>query len=279
MAQHIKSITMRLKYKHGEMVIPINPESITVSRASASKTENVIGVGDISIPQTNSLATIEIASAFFRYWMDAHPETQQYRTTKEYADWFKTWQLSNFPAQWTVEELGYNLWVTCEAFDYTVKAGEEDDVYYSLSLQEYREYGAKVISIASAASEGAVAPPPEPPRIDASPPVPQTYTVVSGDNLSSIARRLSGSDANWQALYAENKVVIGNNPNLISPGMVLVVPTDWTVRSQSYVPPSSQVVSGGGGSTRDGDSAKAGTGSAATKDIVNHHGGSQKVKI
>ena len=50
-----------------------------------------------------------------------------------------------------------------------------------------------------------------------------TYTVVSGDNLSKIAKNLTGSSANWRAIYNQNKGVIGGNPNLIFPGQRLVI--------------------------------------------------------
>lgn len=53
-----------------------------------------------------------------------------------------------------------------------------------------------------------------PPQSD---PVP-TYTVVKGDNLSSIAAR-HGMD--WTKLYNLNKDLIGSNPGLIYPGQLL----------------------------------------------------------
>ena len=50
-----------------------------------------------------------------------------------------------------------------------------------------------------------------------------TYTVVKGDNLSKIAKNLTGSSANWKAIYEQNKGTIGGNPNLIYPGQQLVI--------------------------------------------------------
>lgn len=52
--------------------------------------------------------------------------------------------------------------------------------------------------------------------------VPRTHTVVSGDSLGAIANKYSG--VTWQQIYAANKAVIGTDPNLIQPGMVLVIP-------------------------------------------------------
>jgi len=39
--------------------------------------------------------------------------------------------------------------VTCEHFNYEIRAGEESDVYYELRLKEYRPFGAKTINFAS----------------------------------------------------------------------------------------------------------------------------------
>lgn len=47
-----------------------------------------------------------------------------------------------------------------------------------------------------------------------------TYTVKKGDTLSSIAAKYGMT---WQQVYARNKFVIGNNPNIIRPGQVLVI--------------------------------------------------------
>lgn len=50
-------------------------------------------------------------------------------------------------------------------------------------------------------------------------PAKKTYTVVKGDTLSGIARKLGIKD--WHTLYNNNKKVIGSNPNLIKPGQKL----------------------------------------------------------
>lgn len=49
------------------------------------------------------------------------------------------------------------------------------------------------------------------------------YTVKKYDTLSSIARQQTGS-ADYAAIWAQNKDLIGDNPNAITPGMVLTIP-------------------------------------------------------
>ena len=47
-----------------------------------------------------------------------------------------------------------------------------------------------------------------------------SYTVVSGDNLSEIAKKQSVSGG-WERLYGDNKDIVGNDPDLIYPGQQL----------------------------------------------------------
>jgi uncharacterized protein YidB (DUF937 family)/LysM repeat protein len=51
----------------------------------------------------------------------------------------------------------------------------------------------------------------------------QTYTVVSGDNLSKIAKHFYGNANDWQKIYDANRDKI-SNPDLIHPGQVLRIP-------------------------------------------------------
>lgn len=46
------------------------------------------------------------------------------------------------------------------------------------------------------------------------------YVVKKGDNLSKIAKKYKTT---WKSIYNTNKKVIGSNPNLIKPGMKLVI--------------------------------------------------------
>jgi nucleoid-associated protein YgaU len=54
-------------------------------------------------------------------------------------------------------------------------------------------------------------------------PPTQTYTVVSGDSLSKIAKQVYGSAKVWRKIYEANKDKI-KNPDLIYPGQVFTIP-------------------------------------------------------
>jgi nucleoid-associated protein YgaU len=53
----------------------------------------------------------------------------------------------------------------------------------------------------------------------------RSYTVVSGDSLSKIARREYGDAKKWRAIYDANRDKI-ENPDLIHPGQVLSIPSE-----------------------------------------------------
>jgi nucleoid-associated protein YgaU len=51
----------------------------------------------------------------------------------------------------------------------------------------------------------------------------RTYTVVEGDTLSGIAKRLYGEANKWKRIYDANRDVI-DDPDLIYPGQDLKIP-------------------------------------------------------
>jgi nucleoid-associated protein YgaU len=78
----------------------------------------------------------------------------------------------------------------------------------------------------------APAPPPAVPSTPRpTPPADAEYVVRPGDCLWSIAETRLGDgadasavDAGWRAIYAHNRAAIGDDPNLIHPGLVLRLP-------------------------------------------------------
>ena len=55
-------------------------------------------------------------------------------------------------------------------------------------------------------------------------PTQRTYTVKPGDNLWNIAISFYNDGIKYKQIYEANKSTIGDNPNLIRPGMVLIIP-------------------------------------------------------
>jgi len=61
------------------------------------------------------------------------------------------------------------------------------------------------------------------PRAEPPAPAERTYTVVQGDSLSKIAKRMYGNANDWRRIFEANKDKI-ENPDLIYPGQVLKIP-------------------------------------------------------
>ena len=57
----------------------------------------------------------------------------------------------------------------------------------------------------------------------ATPAAPRTYTVVAGDSLSKIAKKLYGDGNKWKKIFEANRDTV-KNPDLIHPGQVLKIP-------------------------------------------------------
>jgi nucleoid-associated protein YgaU len=57
----------------------------------------------------------------------------------------------------------------------------------------------------------------------APPAAPRTYTVVAGDSLSKIAKKVYGDANQWKRIFEANRDTV-KNPDLIHPGQVLKIP-------------------------------------------------------
>jgi len=72
-------------------------------------------------------------------------------------------------------------------------------------------------------SPSAAAPSAAPPAASAPAAQAQTYTVVSGDSLSKIAKHFYGDANDWHKIFEANRDKI-SNPDMIHPGQVLLIP-------------------------------------------------------
>ena len=50
------------------------------------------------------------------------------------------------------------------------------------------------------------------------------HTVVAGDTLSAISKKYYDDANKYMKIYEANKALIGDNPDMIKPGMELVIP-------------------------------------------------------
>lgn len=113
--------------------------------------------------------------------------------------------------------------VTLEDYKVSDDVKEGLDLVVSITMKEARHYGTKIMNFAIVPEQPIpAAASPEPERPAARPQV-KTHTVKSGDCLWNIAKKQLGDGSRWKEIHDLNRDKI-SNPNLIHPGLVLVMP-------------------------------------------------------
>lgn len=53
------------EYEEKKLILPVNPDKVKVSKPSPSQRVDVVGIGEVSVPQTRKLASVSISSLFW----------------------------------------------------------------------------------------------------------------------------------------------------------------------------------------------------------------------
>lgn len=209
-----------LSYEKRTLKFPINPESLKIDTDSGSSTVEIEGLGEVSIQSSPKLAKISISSFFW--------QQKNLIPSFMYVNWLKEWQKSKKPAKLVVTRFNYSMQVTCESFSYEMRAGEEKDVYFDLSMQEYRPYGAKTLKGEKNASKLAkvkeilgiaanFAPPvlveiPRPARgKSGAETIGNFFTTTLGiTSICAVSKKITGSSENWKEIFDENQDTLGD---------------------------------------------------------------------
>lgn len=251
------------QYEDKKIKLPVNPESLRKSTSSSAQKVKVVGIGEVSIPQSASLATISVKSFFWKYLFDNSltrlgsnidrvrnamsstderfgtnllDDSTKFKTLTEYVKWFEEWRDSKKPARFTVVTLPnepaeyFDLDVTCERFDYEAKAGEEGDYYYEMELLEYRHYEAKELNTKTDSTTGkTIAETPQKSRLQTFKEKVNEIRVKPVDTVWTIAKKYgSGEYDAWKQLYniGYNRNIIANNLKDLG-NKVLQMPKEW----------------------------------------------------
>lgn len=209
-----------LKYGVNTLKFPVNPENLKIDIDSPSRTEEVEGLGQVSVATVPQLAKISISS-FFWHKVNLLPAFL-------YVNWLKKWQLSGKPAKLIVTRFNYSMQVSCEHFSYDMRAGEEDDIYFELEMQEYRPHSAKLLNPVTNKSllskvkdvlgmiENATLPVlveiPRPSRgRNSKETISNVFKTVTGyTTLCALSKKITGSTENWNEIYDENRQNLGD---------------------------------------------------------------------
>lgn len=224
------SVKMIIQFDGKQLTLPINPESIEPTSEGNNEDIQIIGLGRTVRKGEPGLKSFSIESFFpgphSYYYTGVKPKTciefiEKIRNTENKNNNVARIITTGLP-------LNVNMYFVVDNFKYSNKAGEEEDIYYTLDIKQYKPYGAKTVKVdlsgLASARVAAVSRPA--PVATTSQPTHKTYTVKRGDCLWNITKKYTGNGARWKELYNLNKSKI-RNPNLIYPGQVFTLPTGW----------------------------------------------------
>lgn len=194
-----------------ELVLPITPESFSVSHGVNVQTVNINELGDAHFAGYSTLSNITLTGIFpaNAYDFATYHVTDPY----EYVAQIKALIDARNPVRFLVSGTDVNLPVLVESMDY----GEQDgtnDVYYTITLSGYRYLSTATVPEDATEATATRA-------VETQPEHPTTYTVVKGDTLGAIARKYYGDTSMAYKLATANGI---KNPNLIRVGQVINLP-------------------------------------------------------
>lgn len=215
----------------GEVLLPVTPSKLTLKIKGQNKTLDLISGQQINLLKNPALSEIslEVMLPHERYpFVNGELQSIDY-----YLSYLETLIITKKHFQYIVSRVtpaGTPLYdtssMTVSLEEYSIIDDAENgmDVTVKLDLKQWREYGTKTAQLvqpATATEKAQVTI--ETQRDTSSAPQVKTYTVVSGDCLWNIAKKLLGDGARYPEIYELNKDKI-KNPNLIQPGQVLTLP-------------------------------------------------------
>jgi nucleoid-associated protein YgaU len=203
--------------------LPVNPESFAYSSPFRYEETEVESLGEVTNIGYRGLKDFTITTFWPRDYNPAYCNYSGFRSPASFVDQINKWRNARSPIRYVVTGIkGANTSVTIRDFEVEAeKAGSPGDVYFTLTLKEYRQPSVKIVDT-SKPTNGS-----KKPRPGASKPTQvKKYTVKSGDSLWKIAARkdVYGDGNKWRKIYDANKKTIGKNPNKIKVGMKLVIP-------------------------------------------------------
>ncbi|QIG62535.1 LysM domain-containing protein [Sporosarcina phage Lietuvens] len=201
--------------------LPVNPESIEIVSPFESVNVKVASLGEVSIPGERGLRTFSITSFFPAKYNPTYCEYANFPKPHDWVTQIEKWRDTRYNIRLIIA--GTPVSIPCLVTEFTIepeRAGSPGDVYYTMTMTEYRAPQIRMLENKKKPVSAAAK------RPAASTKKKKTHTVVRGDSLFKIAARsdVYGSGSQWRKIYDANKKVIGKNPNLIKPGQKLVIP-------------------------------------------------------
>ena len=129
--------------------IPVNPSDISIKRPSNNKTYEVLDKGEIVVPMPAGLTEVSFES--FIPSDSSVPYANSSISPKAFVKAMENAKKNKTKGRLIISRSGLfdtNLRCIIEEFETKDKGGEPNDIYYSISIKEYRAYAPQTITIA-----------------------------------------------------------------------------------------------------------------------------------
>ena len=145
----MKAYSVYLQFGSGKLKIPVNPEEIEIKRSTDHKEYDVLGLGQIVVPRKPSLTEISW-EGFFPANTSAPYVNSGAKRPEVYVDKLEK-ALKNKQKLRVIisgsERYDTNMRCIVDEFTTKDKGGEPGDVYYEITLREYRPYAPQTVQI------------------------------------------------------------------------------------------------------------------------------------
>lgn len=130
-----------------KFLLPMNPEELTITHPSKNETYNVLGVGEVVVPMSPGLQEASWESFFPG---DDNPFASGTGSPREAVKLLTRAKKNKVIGRLIVTRSGLfdtNLRCIIEEFETKDKGGEPNDIYYRITLKEYRSYDPQTVAI------------------------------------------------------------------------------------------------------------------------------------
>ena len=128
--------------------LSVNPEAITVVRENDNKEVNILAIGEVRIPGKTKLARIDIESQFWHI-----KKGDGMKAPAPSMNWLRKAASNRTPLRFVAGKF-VNMLVLIDNFENTIKAGEERDRYYKISLVQYKPIKSVIMKNKNPANSG-----------------------------------------------------------------------------------------------------------------------------
>lgn len=207
-----------LRQANNTFRFPVIPSSFEINGNATINTSNILGVGDIAAFGGLGLKTIELSS-FFPNQEYSFCNYNGFPKPYDCVNLIEGWMKEGYILRFIITETNINFECIIADFNYR----EQDcsrDVYFTLSLKEYRRIQISKVNINNNEKLSSEKNVPLTKGFDTK---QKTHKVVEGDTLFKIAKKYYGNGDLWEKIYKANEDKI-KSPNIIKNGCILTIP-------------------------------------------------------